>query len=261
MAKRNTELKLEAEKELIATSYAYTAALRDKDETKIFALEAVCEKAMKQYNENALIEFCDDCFEYDDEEKLVGLPLVNALKKLRYQTMRYRVANDKETGLPTCTTYYVDADIPLAYFERYACDVKKLDSAGVNHEWIYLIEKFTQLMSVYICTEIGADMKRLKDSYYIRDVARKLELGETPTSKTQIQKLLQKVSEAMIGTEFKTTSHDASYLMHTLVNKDKRSVNTVVFPTSKTVAGLIGDILHRVIIDGEYKMKFREKKA
>lgn len=261
MAKRNTELKLEAEKELIATSYAYTAALRDKDETKIFALEAVCEKAMKQYNENALIEFCDYCFEYDDEGKLVGLPLVNALKKLRYQTMRYRVANDKETGLPTCTTYYVDADIPLAYFERYACDVKKLDSAGVNHEWIYLIEKFTQLMSVYICTEIGADMKRLNDSYYIRDVARKLELGETPTSKTQIQKLLQKVSEAMIGTEFKTTSHDASYLMHTLVNKDKRSVNTVVFPTSKTVSGLIGDILHRVIIDGEYKMKFREKKA
>ena len=57
MAKRNTELKLEAEKELIATSYAYTAALRDKDEKKIFALEAVCEKAMKQYNENALIEF------------------------------------------------------------------------------------------------------------------------------------------------------------------------------------------------------------
>ena len=261
MAKRNTELKLEAEKELIATSYAYTAALRDKDETKIFALEAVCEKAMKQYNENALIEFCDDCFEYDDEGKLVGLPLVNALKKLRYQTMRYRVANDKETGLPTCTTYYVDADIPLAYFERYACDAKKLDSAGVNHEWIYLIEKFTQLMSVYICTEIGADMKRLKDSYYIRDVARKLELGETPTSKTQIQKLLQKVSEAMIGTEFKTTSHDASYLMHTLVNKDKRSVNTVVFPTSKTVSALIGDILHRVIIDGEYKMKFREKKS
>lgn len=261
MAKRNTELKLEAEKELIATSYAYNAALRDKDETKIFALEAVCEKAMKQYNENALIEFCDDCFEYDDEGKLVGIPLVNALKKLRYQTMRYRVANDKETGLPTCTTYYVDADIPLAYFERYAYDVKKLDSAGVNHDWIYLIEKFTQLMSVYICTEIGADMKRLKDSYYIRDVARKLELGETPTSKTQIQKLLQKVSEAMIGTEFKTTSHDASYLMHTLVNKDKRSVNTVVFPTSKTVSGLIGDILHRVIIDGEYKMKFREKKA
>lgn len=261
MAKRNTELKLKAEKELIATSNAYTAALRDKDETKIFALEAVCEKAMKQYNENALIEFCDDCFEYDDEGKLVGLPLVNALKKLRYQTMRYRVANDKETGLPTCTTYYADADIPFAYFERYACDVKKLDSAGVNHEWIYLIEKFTQLMSVYICTEIGADMKRLKDSYYIRDVARKLELGETPTSKTQIQKLLQKVSEAMIGTEFKTTSHDASYLMHTLVNKDKHSVNTVVFPTSKTVSGLIGDILHRVIIDGEYKMKFREKKA
>ena len=261
MAKRNTELKLEAEKELIATSYAYTAALRDKDEAKIFALEAVCEKAMKQYNENALIEFCDDCFEYDDEGKPVGIPLVNALKKLRYQTMRYRVANDKETGLPTCTTYYADVDIPLAYFERYACDVKKLDSAGVNHEWIYLIEKFTQLMSVYICTEIGADMKRLKDSYYIRDVARKLELGETPTSKTQIQKLLQKVSEAMIGTEFKTTSHDASYLMHTLVNKDKRSANTVVFPTSKTVSGLIGDILHRVIIDGEYKMKFREKKA
>ena len=88
MAKRNTELKLEAEKELIATSYAYTAALRDKDEKKIFALEAVCEKAMKQYNENALIEFCDDCFEYDDEGKLVGIPLVNALKKLRYQTMR-----------------------------------------------------------------------------------------------------------------------------------------------------------------------------
>lgn len=261
MAKRNTELKLEAEKELIATSYAYTAALRDKDETKIFALEAVCEKAMKQYNENALIEFCDDCFEYDDEGKLVGIPLVNALKKLRYQTMRYKVANDKETGLPTCTTYYADVDIPLAYFECYARDVKKLDSAGVNHDWIYLIEKFTQLMSVYICTEIGADMKRLKDSYYIRDVARKLELGETPTSKTQIQKLLQKVSEAMIGTEFKTTSHDASYLMHTLVNKDKRSANTVVFPTSKTVSGLIGDILHRVIIDGEYKMKFREKKA
>lgn len=261
MAKRNTELKLEAEKELIATSYAYTAALRDKDETQIFALEAVCEKAMKQYNENALIEFCDDCFEYDDEGKLVGIPLVNALKKLRYQTMRYRVANDKETGLPICNTYYTDVDVPLPYFERYACDVKKLDSAGVNHDWIYLIEKFAQLMSVYICTEIGADIKRLKDSYYIRDVARKLELGETPTSKTQIQKLLQKVSEAMIGTEFKPTSHDASYLMHTLVNKDRRAANTVVFPTSKTVSALIGDILHRVIIDGEYKMKFREKKS
>ena len=261
MAKRNVDLMFEAEKELIATSEAYTAALRDKDETKIFALEAVCEKAMKQYNENALIEFCDNCFKYDDEGKLIGIPLVNALKRLRYQTMRYKVANDKETGLPTCTTYYADVDIPLAYFERYAREAKHLDSAGVNHDWIYLIEKFTQLMSVYICTEIGADMKLLKDSYYIRDVARKLELGETPTSKTQIQKLLQKVSEAMIGTEFKTTSHDASYLMHTLVNKDKRSANTVVFPTSKTVSGLIGDILHRVIIDGEYKMKFREKKA
>lgn len=312
MAMTNTERKIKAEKELISAANEYNIAICHRDEKAMASAESACKKAMEEYNAHSLLEFFESCFKYDEEEKLIELPLVTALTKLRYQTMRYIIKEDKETGVTKCDTVYNETDVPLIAFEKYARDVKGLDSAGVNHDWIYSVEKFTQLMALYMCNELGADMKRLTDSYFVRDAARKLTLlatkweakkpyavndefvheekcfrvikthtsddkivpgteagkefyeqipmCDTPTSKTQIQKLLQRVVASMVGDAYKVTSHDAAYIRSILVTKDKRNVNTVVFPTSKTVTGYIGDMLHRVIIDGKYGMKYREKK-
>lgn len=312
MAMTNTERKLKAERELISAANEYNIAICHRDEKAMASAASACEKAMSEYNTSARLECLEDCFEYDEDGNLTELPLVTALKRMRYQTMRYALKEDKETGVTTCTTEYRSVDIPIISLEKYARDIKRLDSAGVNHDWVYSVEKFTQLMALYMCDELDADVKRLTDSYFIRDAARKLTLLATkwetkkpykvddefvheekcfrvtkahtsddkivpgtkegkefyeqipmcdkPTSKTQIQKLLQCVVASMVGDAYKVTSHDAAYIMSILVTKDKRNVNTVVFPTSKTVTGYIGDMLHRVIVDGQYGMKYREKK-
>lgn len=245
------DLKREAVVSLEHSITEWNRAQRENDLKALKEADENCVKYRNDYNEAARTEFfAKHC--------AAESPLVSILGQLEYTGKSWTDKKSKDSGLITRAETDTINRVNLSAFEKYARENAKV-TTGKETNWLYYIEKFNQLLVFYGAARIGDNPKKYSDSYAIRQIAKEIEMGATPTSATQILKQLQTVVSAMIGDEYKATSHDAAWVMLAFARPDRKSLHLKA-SSPKVMNELIAETCHRIITNGEYKVTFRKAK-
>lgn len=212
--------------------------------TKYNEAMATLTKAEEEYANLAQLAMYD---EYAKKEN----PIIEIVKAYSYDIIKHSEIKDKATGRvlavePTGKTMQVD----LLKF----CERAKLDTL-----WSYTASKFNQMMCLRCAKDLGIDCNKIAKSYYMSETAKKIDLGKTPTSNTQVCKVLQQVIDQMLPNRtdddkviYKVNNHDVAYIMDLYCRKSSQSKLTVKVANDSFFRRILFDIAHRLITNGKY---------
>lgn len=252
-----SELKSDA----LAKVEEYNDALKKNDFAVMTRAEGELKEIEASYAEAKSVEVFT---ELSKKEK----PVLEAIITHSYFVIGHKTI--KENGVVMGFELFEDKvrQIDLVKF----CKFCKLDTT-----WAYAVERFNQLLTLRAANELKmtkAQIKKICDSYYMSDLARKVEMGETPDSNTAICKQLQQVLDGILFEDngkgknvYRVNNHDVAYLLMCYSKRGKK-VLTVAVAKSAFVHRLVMDVAHRIVTnktyDLEYKMvaeKATDKKA
>lgn len=143
------------------------------------------------------------------------------------------------------------------------CKYMQLDAT-----WRFKVEKLNQLLAMRAGREIGmtnAQITKMHDSFHMNELARKLDMGETPDSNTAICKVLQQVLDSILFEDdgkgknlnrYKCNSHDVAYLLMCYTKRGKE-VLSVSVAKNAYIHRLIADILHRTVTGKVYNLDYQ----
>ena len=191
------------------------------------------------------------CFE---ECKATEDPMLTAVTILSFKSIRVKDEKKDDDIVPVRRIDDVERPIDLLKLDKYCGGI------GKDKDWMYILEKFNCLMTMQMAIDLGIDPKTIDDSYAMSAISRKIELGETPTSNTNMIKTLRTVVNSMIGEEYKATSHDVAFLLRTYSRKSRKAL-TVKAANHKQLRELIAEICHRLVTGKVYEADHPVKKA
>lgn len=189
--------------------------------------------------------------------KATDSPMIEAVKQLTFSTIRIvdkKVGEDKQKT-PVSSIEDAEKPIDLLKLHKYVGG----DGIGKNKNWAYMVEKLNFLMTAQKAVDLGVKPKEVNESYAMSDISKQIDLGKTPTSKTNILKTLQAVVTAMIGEEYKATSHDVNFLMSVYSRKNRKAL-TVTCANHKYMRQYMAEICHRIVLGKSYALEYRKAK-
>lgn len=236
--------KLRGELEVLVLDY--NQAFQEGNVEKYGKLDSEITKKVNEYT--ALAK--DNCF---DECKAADDPMLEAVKRLTYQTIRAKDTKEGEDKIPVRTIEDTEKPIDPLKLHKYCKGI------GKDAQWAQKIEKFNFLMTAKTAEDLGIDPTEIHNSYAMSDVAKNIKLGKNPTSNTQMIKTLSGIVAAMIGDEYKPVSHDVSYLKKIYCKKNRKALK-VTCANHKFMRLYIMEICHRIVTNGRYDIDYKKAK-
>ncbi|MBQ0014757.1 MAG: hypothetical protein KBS82_05495 [Oscillospiraceae bacterium] len=181
-------------------------------------------------------------------------PMLEAVKELTFATIRIKDTKEGEEKIPVRVIEPCDKQIDLLKLHKFVDG-----GIGVDKNWNYMVEKLNFLMTVQKAIDLGIDPTGINDSYAISELAKEINLGKTPTSKTQILKTVQSIVSAMVGDEYKATSHDVNFLMSVYSKKNRKAL-TVTCANHKYMRSYMMEICHRIVCEKSYEIDYKKAK-
>lgn len=194
----------------------------------------------------------DDCFEACKNSKD---PMLTAVTLLSFVTIGVKDEQKGDDAIPVRIVVDKERQIDLFKLYKY-CGEKGI---GADPKWLYMAEQLNMLLTAQKAQDLGLDPKAVNDSFAMSNIAREIDLGKSPTSKTNILKTLQSIITAMLGEGYKATSHDVNFLMSTYSKKNRKAL-TVTTANHKTLRGLLAEICHRIVTDKQYAVDYKAVK-
>ncbi len=194
----------------------------------------------------------DDCFEACKNSKD---PMLTAVTLLSFVTIGVKDEQKGDDAIPVRIVVDKERQIDLFKLYKY-CGEKGI---GADPKWLYMAEQLNMLLTAQKAQDLGLDPKVVNDSFAMSNIAREIDLGKSPTSKTNILKTLQSIITAMLGEGYKATSHDVNFLMSTYSKKNRKAL-TVTTANHKTLRGLLAEICHRIVTDKQYAVDYKAVK-
>ena len=244
--------------------------IRAKIEAKIKAANTAIDKGVLKAYQDAMAELTELEKEYQAEAERVTYnelkvkpnAIIEAIKQFEYRVIRHKEITEKPSGKVSAVRLVEDKmrQIDLLKF----CKAARLET-----DWQYKVERFNQLLTMRAATDLGLTAKEIKDlskSYYMDEAARKIEMGETPTSNTQVCKMLQCVIDEILPPDdngkqiYKCNNHDVAYLnqCYTKMGKAKLSVTMAKHDFLRR---LIMNVMYRIIMGGVYQVDCKKVKT
>lgn len=233
-----------------------TKAILKSDLSALYKAEEALNKAEKEY-ERVLVTIIYD------ELLATTEPIVEAIKRYSYKTLRHRDKKSEGESKKVIGLELVEKErqLDLLKFCEYS---KSAGGVELPTDWQYAAAKLNQLLCLRAaktlkCTD--AEIAEIAKSYYLKEQARKLEMGETPTSDTQICKALQIVINGIIfkddgkgGNAYKCNNHDVAYLLGCYTKKGKKALSLAVAKDG-FFRLVITEICLRIIENGRYTVE------
>lgn len=194
----------------------------------------------------------EECF---NALKATEDPMMEAVKTLVYPTIRAKDTKQGDEKIPVRVLEDVEKPIDLLKLHKFIGG----DGIGKDSKWAHLIEKLNFMMTCQKATDLGIDPTSINDSYAMSDIARQIDMGKTPCSKTNILKTIQSIVTAMIGEEYKATSHDVAFLM-SVYSRKNRAALTVSCANHKYMRQYMAEICHRIVLGKSYAIEYKKIK-
>lgn len=216
--------------------------------------------------EKALNDVVNDYNEHRREERFIECrsaenPLYAACVLFNYPTIKVKDVREKDTERVTKTIVDSAKRIDLEALHRF-CNGKEVK---YDTNWYNMAQHLNMLMTLRVADRIG-DTETKKDilnngTYAMNSVARAIDMGKTPLSNTNILKTYTKMIQAMIGPEYKVTSHHVSYLDSVYVSDDKNSKDKVKVPSHKAFVLYLQKVCNRLIEKKGFSTKYNKVKV
>ena len=182
-------------------------------------------------------------------------PMIEAVKQLTFATIRVKDTKEGDEKIPVRKIEDTERYIDLLKLHKHVGG----EGIGADKNWVYMVEKMNLLMTAQKCVDLGINPKDIHDSYAMNEISKQIDFGKTPTSKTNMLKTLNTVIQAMIGEEYKATSHDVNFLMSVYSRKNRKAL-TVTCANHKYMRQYIAEICHRIILGKSYEVDYRKRK-
>ena len=220
------------------------------DGTEEKLVREVVEQLVNEYTSIAR----DECFA---ALKSTDDPMLEAVKQLTFKTIRIvdRMVGEEKQKTPVSSIEDSEKPIDLLKLHKYVGG----DGIGKNKDWAYMVEKLNFLMTAQKAVDLGIDPQAVNDSYAMSDISKAIDLGKTPTSKTNILKTLQAIVTAMVGDEYKATSHDVNFL-YSVYSRKNRAALTVTCANHKYMRQYMAEICHRIVLNKSYALDYKKIK-
>lgn len=225
----------------------YNDVMLDKKYAEAAAIDKAIEEAVNEYSGLARGICFDECAATED-------PMMTAIKRLSYETIAVKDSPKTEDKAATREVITRERQIDLLKLHKHI-------EGGIGHDksWNHYVEKFNFLMTAQKAIDLGLNPKEINDSYAMSDISRQIDMGKTPTSKTNILKTLTTVVQAMVGEEYKPVSHDVAFLMSVYSRKSRKAL-TVTCANHKYMRGYLMEICHRIVTGKAYELEFKATK-
>ena len=194
----------------------------------------------------------DDCFEAC---KNSADPMLTAVTVLSFITIGVKDEQKGDDAIPVRIVVEKERQIDLFKLYKY-CGEKGI---GADPKWLYMAEQLNMLLTAQKAQDLGLDPKKVNDSFAMSNIAREIDLGKSPTSKTNILKTLQSIITAMLGEGYKAASHDVNFLMSAYSKKNRKAL-TITTANHKTLRGLLAEICHRIVTGKTYAVDYKAVK-
>lgn len=241
--KKLNELRIEVEGQVSSYNEAYQAG---KFEEAMKLSKAIDEK-VNEYTSVAR----DDTFEAC---KNSANPMLTAVTILSFVTIGVKDEQKGDDKIPVRVVVEKERQIDLYKLYKYC------GSIGADPKWLYMAENLNSLLTAQKAQDLGLDPKAVNDSFAMSNIAREIDLGKNPTSKTNMLKTLQMVITAMLGEEYKAVSHDVNFLMSAYSKKNRKAL-TITTANHKTLRGLLAEVCHRIVTGKKYAIDYKAVKA
>lgn len=192
----------------------------------------------------------DMCFE---DCKATPDPMLTAVRTLSFVTIGVKDEQKGDDKVPVRSIIEKERQIDLIKLDKYCGGI------GSNKEWMHIAQKMNFLLTAQKAVDLGINPKNVNDSYSMSEIARGFDMGKNPTSKTNLLKTLQTVITAMLGDEYKVTSHDVNFLMSVYSRKGRQAL-TVVCANHRYFVRYLAEVCHRVVTGKAYELDFKAKK-
>lgn len=187
------------------------------------------------------------CFE---ECKAAPDPMLAAVTILSFVTIAVNDKKEGEDKIPIRSLIEKERPIDLLKLDQYC------NGIGANKNWSHIAQKMNFLLTYQKAVDLGIDPKVVNDSYSMTSIAREFDMGKNPTSKTNLLKTLQAVVSAMLGDEYKATSHDVNFLLSVYARKNRKAL-TVSCANHKNFRNYIAEVCHRIVTGKSYGLDFK----
>jgi hypothetical protein len=217
-------------------------AERDKLDEDIKAL-------VNEYTAHCRAICFEECLEAPD-------PMIEAVTRLTYETIAVKDETDEgNTGVKTRVVVKADKAIDLMKLHQ-----KSPNGIGHDKNWAHVAQKMNYLMTVQVCKDLNVDVKELATNYEMSEIAKSIEMGNNPTSNTNLLKTLQQVITAMLGEDYKALTWDVNYLKRIYSKKGKKALSVSV-ANHANFRKYIAEICHRIVTGGVYTVDYKIKSA
>jgi len=194
----------------------------------------------------------DECFETCAS---TDNPMIEAVKRLTFTSIGVKDSKVGDEKIPVREVIEKEREIDLLKLHKFV-----EGGIGADKKWHRIIEKINFLLTVQRAIDLGIKPKEINDSYAMSDIARDIDMGKTPTSKTNILKTVQAAVIAMLGEGYKATSHDVNYLLSVYSRKSSKQALTVTVATHKRLRGYFMDICNHIITGNPYNIDYKKSK-
>ena len=202
-------------------------------------------------------------------------PMMEAARMGEFTYEGYRI--DKETGEMdvcerTATIRAADYTAHLMKLAQSKTNAGRFPSNGVftnGHKWEYMCEKLGLLLAYRAMKELGGSpevLSELLKTYPVREAAQKEKAGATPTSNSQMLKLLQPIIDAMVweddgkgGNLIKAKGPDVAFLTQCFTAHGK-GIGTIKVLKGQKVCDYVFEAVHMIVTGKPYQLQFKAKK-
>lgn len=227
---------------------AYNSAVLEEDMAAAGRADKDIQEAIGEYTSIANTIAFEECRSTDD-------PMLEAVKRLSFTTIA--VKDEKTEGTDATVRIVADKEkqIDLLKLSKYCGGI------GKDQNWPYMIERFNMLLTARKAEELGIDPVSINDSYAMSEIARNIDLGKNPASKTKILETLRSIVVAMIGEEYgkAANSHDVAFLLSVYSRKSRKAL-TVTCANHKYMRGYMAEICNRIVTGRAYEVEYKRAK-
>lgn len=211
---------------------------------------------------------------YDQLDKAAN-PMLEAARMGEFDYEGFRI--DKETGemepmVRVAVIRAADYTTHLLKLSNSKVTGARFPKNGVfthGHAWEYMCEKLGLLLAYRAQKELGGSpevLAELLKTYPIREAAQKEKAGATPTSNTQLLKLLQPIIDALVweddgkgGNAVKANGKDVAFLVNCFTSHGK-GIGSIKVLKGQKVADYIFEAVHMIVTGKPYQLQFKPRK-
>lgn len=228
-------------------------AISKNDLTKYNEAKTKLDTSVKEYNELLAYDVYDVLLKTDS-------PIVEAVKKYEYEG--FKVKEIRKTETRKVTNVEIEKKMRQIDLLKF-CEYAKFDTM-----WEIDCQGFNQLLTLRCGKNLGlsdTELDKIAKSYYMSKVVSDLKLGKTPTSNSQVCKMLQKIIDRILPTDadgksiYKCNSHDVAYLDACYAKRGKASLS-VAMAKHDFLRRLVTDIMHRIVCGKMYTVEYKATK-